>query len=454
MVSERGTLSLEAIVDAAALSWRQILIIALCALVVMVDGFNTQSIAFVAPAIVARWHVPASSFGVVFGAGLFGSLVGALCFGVLADRLGRKPALVTAVLLFAIINLLTPLSASVRALTVVRLVSGFGLGGALPITLSLTSEYAPSRLRTTLVALMFCGFPLGAVLGGVGAARLIPTWGWPSVFYVGGAIPLVALPFIGALLPESVRFLSVRQARGRIEQVLRRLRWLEHWNGELAPTGASLSSPVARLFTEGRAAPTLLLWTTLFLSLLLTYFLVNWIPIIARQSGIGMTSAVLGVAALNLGAIVGCLIIGRLADRYGRLTRILGVAFALGALAIGLLGGAQHSSAWLLTAAFLAGVCSLGAQMCTVVYCATFYETPLRSTGVGWAIGIGRIGSIVGPVLGGMMIGAGVASSTLFIVIGAMSIGSGIAILALGRLAVRRRAPALAAEVAAAPIHR
>ncbi|HEX3843370.1 MAG TPA: MFS transporter, partial [Steroidobacteraceae bacterium] len=164
---EPCTVSLESIVDTTALSPRQALIIVLCSLVVMVDGFNTQSIAFAAPAIVAAWHVPAASFGVVFAAGLLGSLFGALAFGLLADRLGRKPSLVAAVLLFAAVNLIAPFTTSVAALTVVRLVSGFGLGGALPITLSLTSEYAPVRMRTTLVALMFCGFPLGAVLGGV-----------------------------------------------------------------------------------------------------------------------------------------------------------------------------------------------------------------------------------------------------------------------------------------------
>ncbi|HEY2036432.1 MAG TPA: MFS transporter [Steroidobacteraceae bacterium] len=441
---ERCTVSLESIVDAAGLSPRQALLIVLCSLVVMIDGFNTQSIAFAAPAIVAAWRVPPTSFGVVFAAGLLGGLIGALAFGILADRLGRKPSLVAAVLLFATVNLLAPLTTSVEALTVVRLVSGFGLGGALPITISLTSEYAPARMRTTLVALMFCGFPLGAVLGGMGAAKLIPALGWASVFYAGGLIPIALLPFVIGWIPESVRFLSLRQARGRIEQVLRRMRWLELWNGQLMPAARPARSRVASLFAEGRAAATLLLWITLFLSLLLTYFLINWIPLIARSAGYDMTSAMLGVAALNLGAIIGCLVIGRLADRYGRLTRLLGLAFMLGAVAIGLIGASGHSSVWLLAAAFLSGACSIGAQMCTVVYCAEFYETALRSTGVGWAIGIGRIGSIVGPAMGGILIAAGLASSTLFVLIGAMSVGSGIAVLALGRCAVAQDAAALA----------
>jgi AAHS family 4-hydroxybenzoate transporter-like MFS transporter len=186
------------------------------------------------------------------------------------------------------------------------------------------------------------------------------------------------------------------------------------------------------LFASGKALGTILLWTTLFLSLLLTYFLVNWMPIIARQSGIGMSAAVLVVAALNLGAIVGCLTIGRLCDSYGRATIIIGCAFGLGAVAIALIGVSKQSVAALLAVTFLAGVFSIGAQMCTIALCASFYETSLRATGVGWAIGIGRIGSIVGPVLGGVLIAAGMAAVPLFILVGAMSIGSAIAIVVLG----------------------
>jgi AAHS family 4-hydroxybenzoate transporter-like MFS transporter len=192
------------------------------------------------------------------------------------------------------------------------------------------------------------------------------------------------------------------------------------------------------LFAGGKAPGTMLLWTTLFLSLLLTYFLVNWMPIIARQSGIDMTVAVLAVAALNLGAIVGCLTIGRLCDHFGHATIVIGCAFALGAVAIALIGVCRQSVAALLAFTCLAGVFSIGAQMCTIALCASFYDTSLRVTGVGWAIGVGRIGSIVGPVLGGVLIAAGMAAVSLFILVGAMSVGSAIAIVALGLRTARR----------------
>jgi AAHS family 4-hydroxybenzoate transporter-like MFS transporter len=431
-------LGLESIVDGSPVGRAQIKIIVICAMVAVVDGFDTQSIALVAPAIATAWHVVPSSFGRVFGAGLFGSLVGALVFGMCGDRFGRRPALLAAVALFAATTSITPFTSSLPALVIVRLATGFGLGGALPGIISLTSEYAPGRLRGTLVALMFCGFPLGAVIGGLVAAVIIPAFGWASVFYIGAAIPILLLPVIWMALPESVRFLAMRKDRTGIERVLARMRWQAQWDGVLGSGHAEIRSPVASLFASGTGVGTVLLWATLFLSLLLTYFLVNWMPLIARQSGVGMTAAVLAVAALNLGAIVGCLTIGRLCDLFGRATIIIGCAFGLGAVAIASIGISRHSVAALLASTFLAGVFSIGAQMCTIALCASFYETSLRATGVGWAIGIGRIGSIVGPVLGGVLIAAGMSSVFLFILVGSMSIGSAIAIVALGVRTARR----------------
>jgi AAHS family 4-hydroxybenzoate transporter-like MFS transporter len=436
-----GTLDLETIVDTSPLNTRQLVIFGLCALVAMIDGFDTQSIALVAPVIVSAWRLKASTFGVVFGAGLFGSLIGAFLFGLAADRAGRKPALIAAMLLFAAVTLVTPLTTSAGQLIAVRLVTGLGLGGALPILISITSEYAPTRLRSTLVSLMFCGFPLGAVVGGVAATRLIPAFGWPSIFYVGAAIPLLLLPAILGLVPESVRFLAMSQNRPRVLAILKRMKWAGAWDGQLsvAPSPAG-GSRVAALFAEGRAAGTLLLWTTLFLSLLLTYFLINWIPLIARQSGIGMSSAVLAVAAVNLGAIIGCLVIGRLSDWRGDPTAFISFGFALGALAIVLIGSSGQSSAWLLATTFLAGVFSVGAQMCTVAYCASFYDTGLRATGVGWAIGVGRVGAIVGPVVGGMLVGAGMPTTRLFLIVGVMSAGAALAVFGVGQHAPRSNA--------------
>src|SRR5258708_3204684 len=173
---------LESLIDVSRFGTSQRVITPLCACVAMVDGFDTQSIALAAPDIAMAWHVKPAAFGVVFGAGLLGSLLGALGFGALADRFGRKPSLLAAILSFAIVSLSTPFTTSVQSLTLVRLVTGLGLGGALPAVISITSEYAPKRLRATVVAVIFCGFPLGAVIGGITAAGLIPAFCWASLF--------------------------------------------------------------------------------------------------------------------------------------------------------------------------------------------------------------------------------------------------------------------------------
>jgi AAHS family 4-hydroxybenzoate transporter-like MFS transporter len=398
--------------------------------------------------IAQQWGVAPAAFGPVFAAGLLGSFFGALSFGALGDRLGRRPALLLAVALFGATCLLTPFASSLGGLIAVRLLTGIGLGGALPGIISMTSEYSPHRIRATVIAVMFCGFPLGAVIGGSASALLIPMLGWKSLFYIGGAIPLLLLPILWFRLPESLRFLAQRQDREAVDKALARLGRQAMWNGEFVRAEASARPSVASLFSGGRAAGTALLWLTLFCSLLLTYLLINWIPLVVRQSGMPIQAAVLGVAALNGGAIFGCLALGRLADRFGQ-TITIGLGFALGTVAIAAIGWVGHSAGLLIAVTFTAGFLTIGAQMCTVAICATFYSTALRATGVGWAMGVGRGGAIVGPMLGGVLIGVGTAPPTLFGMAAVFSLVAAAAVLAMGRLGFEsygRRAAAAAAH--------
>lgn len=434
----KGKLDLESIIDEGRVSGLQIVIFVLCGLVAMVDGFDTQAIAFVAPEIMAAWGVAPSAFGPVFGAGLLGGLLGALAFGAAGDRFGRKATLSCAVLLFALASLLTPLAHSAVALAAWRCVTGIGLGGALPSFISLTSEYAPKRLRSTLVGAMFCGFPLGAVLGGGASAVLIPALGWKSVFIAGGLLPLLILPVFLLVVPESARYLALRDDRQAIVRILRRLKTETQWNGESDYRAAMPHSPVSSLFTQGRATATFLLWIAFFMSLLLTYFLINWIPVVARANGLDIRKAVFAVAMLNLGAVAGCILLGRLADGFGA-TLTIGCAYLVGAIGIAAIGWVGWSPALLYATSFVAGAFSIGAQMCTVALCAVFYETGLRATGIGWAMGIGRTGAIAGPVLGGVLLGAGVTAPVLFAIAGGTSASAALAVFVLGRLMRRRQ---------------
>jgi MFS transporter, AAHS family, 4-hydroxybenzoate transporter len=428
---------LDRALDSTKITGFQCAIIGLCALMAMIDGMDTQAIGLVAPAIASDWQVPAQAFGPVFGCSLFSGLIGALVAGQAGDRFGRKPILIFCVVVLTLGSLATPFTHSISGLLIVRLVTGFGLGGALPIIISITSEFSPKRLRLNIVALMYCGFPFGSVLGGVLAAQLIPRFGWASVFYIGGVVPLILIPAFALIMPESISFLAANGMRDQVEALSKRLGLQV---ADLVVQGKpQTNATVRRLFAEGQAIGTLLLWTALFLSLLLTVFLVSWMPLVAHQAGLGIKSAVLGVAALNLGGIVGCFFIGWLSKRVSSIVPIA-IAYALGGVAVALIGLVVQSGQILLTVAFVAGILTVGSQMCAVALSASFYESALRSTGVGWALGIGRIGAVIGPVIGGILIAQHVTTPTLFLIAGAVSLGAGAAVLGIAR-STRRRNP-------------
>ena len=431
-----GQADLDGLIDSSPVGSFHRVVIALCALMVMIDGFDTQVIGMVAPAIAASWHVAPASFGAVFGIGLFGGLIGVLALGTASDRFGRKPVLVAAIALFAGISLLTPLTSSLGSLIAVRFVAGLGMGGALPGLIATTSEYLPKAVRTNITALMYCGFPLGSVLAGVVAAQMLPRYGWSSVFYVGSIIPLALLPLFAWQVPESVHFLAVRGERERVERILARLKSSIRWNGQVAHVSDAQRSPVAGLFAQGRAPVTVLLWITLFLSLLLTVFLASWLPLVAHTAGIDINSSVLAVSALNIGGVIGCYFIGRLGTRYGAV-RPIAVGYGLGSIGVALIGHVGHSGGALLAAAFVAGTLAVGAQMCAIGLAASFYDASLRATGVGWSLGAGRLGAVAGPALGGMLIAAGLSTQALFLVAGLVSLGAALAVLSIGA-AVRR----------------
>jgi AAHS family 4-hydroxybenzoate transporter-like MFS transporter len=436
------TVGVQAAIDKTPLGAYQIGIVLLCGSVAMIDGFDTQAIALAAPQIAAAWKAPISAFGGVFAAGLFGSLIGALVFGLAADRIGRKPSLLAAIVLFGAVTLFTPFMTSLEGLAAVRFVTGVGLGGALPGIISITSEYAPTRQRATIVSLMFCGFPLGAVVGGIAAAVVVPSHAWSSLFYLGGGLPLLLLPVIATAVPESIRFLAQRGEREKVERILARMNALADWDGQMR-VGQEVKGSLVSLFNHGRATGTIILTLTFLLSLMLSYFLVNWLPLLARQAGVGLAGAVLAVAALNLGAIVGCLFIGRSADKRGPALPI-GLSYVLGAAAITAIGYSASSAGLLLAVSFLAGALSIGAQMCVVAVGATFYETSVRATGVGWLMATGRVGAILGPVIGGFLIGAGVTIPNLFLVAGAISFLAALGVFSMGWFVLRdRQAPAV-----------
>jgi AAHS family 4-hydroxybenzoate transporter-like MFS transporter len=417
-------------VDDGKLSGAQAQLIALCALIALLDGFDTQAIGFVAPVIAAEWALPLADFGLIFAVGLVGGLVGAISFGAIADRIGRRATLLITVTLFALGSLLTAIASNPTELVIYRAVTGLGLGGAMPSLIALTSEYSPKRMRTMLVTAMFCGFPLGAVIGAILSAPVIEMFGWTWVFIAGGALPLLLLPAIAFALPESLAWLHTHQRRDEANAILARMRKL--------PLPAAASSArdtrvrndfIASLFGEGRAIGSLVLGATFFVSLLLSYLLVSWLPSIAVEAGLTVRMGVISAAVLNLSGVVGSLIIGLLSDRAGAF-RIVGAGYVLGALSIVALVNLGGVGAGVMQFAAIAGLLCIGAQMCLVSVAAQFYPAAVRGAGVGWCMGIGRFGAIAGPLIGATLV-ASEGASAMFLLVAGLSGLAGLGVIAM-----------------------
>jgi len=364
----------------------QILVLVLCGSVLFIDGFDAQSMGFVAPALVQQLHLARAALGPVFSSGLVGIMIGALVFGPLADRVGRKPILVWCTLLFGVFSLLTATSGSLHGLLLYRLFTGFGLGGAMPNAVALTSEFMPERFRATAVTVMFVGFAVGAAAGGFVAAGLIPRFGWQSVFVTGGVVPCVIAVFLIAFLPESTRFLQTGNARA-----------------SLIMGPGSKQFIVRQLFDAGRTRMTLLIWVIFFMSLLDLYFLNAWMPTLVHDAGIEIGRAIVLTALFQLGGAVGSFVLGRVLDRFLSF-RVLAYAYLSAGVFVFLIGTAGKSVVLLACAILAAGCAVIGGQGGANALAAAFYPTPIRATGVGWALGIGRVGSIIGPLVGGVLL--------------------------------------------------
>ncbi|MEP6964523.1 MAG: MFS transporter [Polaromonas sp.] len=389
----------------------------LCGACMVLDGFDVQAMGYVAPALLQDWKVDKASLGPVFGAGLFGLLVGSLVISVLADKMGRRPVLIGSTFFFAICMLLTPLTHTLDQLMIIRFITGVGLGAIMPNAMALSGEFSPQRKRISIMMIISCGFTVGAMLGGVIAAALIPHFGWQSVFYVGGVVPLLIGLAMLKYLPESIQFQVMKHAPAdKIAALLKRV--VPGANLGVRPQFATPEKkeggvPVMRLFSEGRAGLTAILWTISFMNLIALYFLSNWLPTLAKSTGMSLENAVLVGAMLQFGGTLGTITMGWLIDRLG-FRRVLLPCFVVAAGSIALIGHSSASLAMLFAVVFVTGFAVVGGQPAINAMAASFYPTALRSTGIGWCLGIGRIGAVIGPVVGGELIRLQLAQSSLF----------------------------------------
>jgi len=397
--------SLSQLIDDQPFSRLQLLTILVCGAIGLLDGFDTQSIAFVAPAIIRDWGMAPSSFAPIFVAGGIGSLLASLPFGSVADRYGRRRCLLVVTVIATVGTLATPFAANREQLLACRVVSSFGLGGMLPTLVALTAEYAPRRLRGLIVTATFCSFPLGAVLGGIVSGVMIQDHGWHIVFWLGGLVPLVLLPVIAFWLPESLAWLARRGRREEIAQIVGRMHRADLWDGHLAAPGKRKPSGegVLHVAREGRAGVTLLLGLAFFVSLLLTYLMVNWVPTLAVRSGSTIRQGAFASSVLNLAGIIGGLVISRISDKRVPYA-VVAVAYALGAAGVFMLSMMADLASTIFLFTLVTGFFCIGAQVTLVSLASAYYPVEVRSSGVAVVSAVGRLGAIAGPLIGGLLI--------------------------------------------------
>lgn len=415
-----------------ALHALQIVVFAVCFITILIDGFDTQAIAYAGPLVIGLLHGNKTVLGLIFSAGLLGGLIGGLVFGPLGDRIGRRTILLTSLVIIALGSFATAIAQTGPQIAASRFFSGLGLGGAIPGVIALSAEYAALKHRSTVVAIVFSGFPLGAVAGAFLSAAVLPIWGWRALFLIGAVLPVLILGIAALCLPESLQYLARAGKSERLATLLNRLGdtgqlLLQDTDKAHGPRASAIN-----LFTDGQARPTLLIWLVCFLSLLSVYCIVNWLPLLAAEAGLPLQFSVMAIAALNIGGIVGNVVLGRLIDKTNAYWPT-GAAYLLGAFFVGLIGVSSSSSFHLLSASFAAGLFGIGAQLSVTSIVARLYPVSIRATGIGWSFGVGRLGGVIGPMAAGILLGSGMTFVALMIALGTLSFVAGLAVLLLDR---------------------
>jgi AAHS family 4-hydroxybenzoate transporter-like MFS transporter len=426
------------VIDNSRIGGFQLGLFILCGLCLIMDGFDVQAIGFVAPALSQDWKISGPVLGSVLTAALVGVLFGSILLSMLADKIGRRPVLIGACLFFSVITLLTGTVQTVPQLLAIRFIAGLALGSIMPNALALVGEYSPPRVRVSAMVIIGTGFTLGAVVGGLVSFWLIPNFGWRSVFFFGGAVPLVIGVFMFFLLPESLQYLALhRKSPEKLAKWLRRVDPSVNVTPQtqfIVREQREKGVPMVKLFQEGRAPGTILLWIVYFMNLLNLYFLSSWLPTVVtplvKAAGVSGSYALLVGTTLQVGGVVGAMVLGWFVSRFG-FVPVLTTCFLIGCVNIALIGQPGLSLALLFVVVFLAGLGVVGGQSAVNALAATLYPTDLRSSGIGAGLGVGRSGSIVGPQLAGILIGLHWTPHQLFLAAAVPALISALVMIAM-----------------------
>lgn len=382
------------------------LILCWCVLILVIDGYDLAIVGAALPAIMQDMQIDPTSAGVMAGSALFGTMLGAIFLGTLADRIGRPKMIAICVALFSLFTAGAGFTNDPISFSVMRFIAGLGIGGVLPVCTAQMGEFSPLKLRTRLVTLVFAGYSVGGILVAVTSKQLIESHGWQWVFYVA-ALPVLLIPLILKTMPDSIGFMVKQGDQEKLRAISRRLApELEiHGQAVLGGNPAVLGkqdAPVRNLFKDGRGFSTVMIWAAFMTGLFMVYALNSWLTKLMAMAGFSLGSALNFVIVFNLGAIAGALGGGWLSDKFN-IKYVLVSFYLAGAIALTLMGYTR-SITLLYAVVFIVGASTLGTQLLAYAYAGDFYPSTIRSAGVGFASGVGRIGAIVAPVLIGWLV--------------------------------------------------
>lgn len=420
------TFNPKALIDKNPMTALQYSTIFICFLMNMLDGMDVLVISYTAPAIAKAWDISPQALGTVFSAGLFGMTIGTLFLAPFADKIGRKAIILISGIIMGVCIYLTSYATSITDLLIYRFISGLGIGSMLASTASLASEYTPNKTRDFWVSFVISGYPIGAVVAGLVAAKVIPTDGWQQMFRIAGIASMFSVPLILFFLSESIDFYLRTQPTNALKKLNKILTKMNIQPLESLPKIEKIKSklPVDQLLKTDFKKPTLQLWVALFMAFAALYFLTSWIPKLAKDAGLSMELAIYAGTVFNIGAFFGIITQGYFSSKYG-LKKTLGVILVLTGVLMASFGLFVGSDVILLILALL-GFGIQGGFVGLYALSARLYPTEFRTTGVGWAMGAGRLGGIVGPMIGGLLIGAGLGIATNFLIFAIPALLSGL----------------------------
>ncbi|WP_104500976.1 aromatic acid/H+ symport family MFS transporter [Acinetobacter indicus] len=399
------TMNVNAVVDKAKFKPFHLNVVLWCLFVVIFDGYDLAINGVALPLLMQEWNMTAVQAGMLASTALAGMMFGAMFFGMLADKIGRKNVILICVTLFSGFTFWGGFASNPTEFGILRFIAGLGIGGVLPNLVALTSEYAPQKLRSTLVTTMFSGYAVGGIMAALLGAWLTPSFGWEVMFYIAG-IPLLLLPILWKFLPESLTFLVKKQQDEKARQIIQKITPEEKVSAQTQLVLNEVQVPdasIAALFKQNRGMSTLLFWCCFFMCLLMVYALGSWLPKLMMAAGYSLGSSLMFLMSMNIGAVIGTIGGGILADRFHLKPVIIGM-FLMGAVAlVGLGFNSPQPVIYLLVA--LAGASAIGSSILLYSFVAQYYPLAVRSTGIGCASAVGRVGAIVGPIIIGVLLG-------------------------------------------------